>query len=138
MIQNHIFGVNLLISEFLAESLKANKNGTRFTIRFCSKNLIHFTNLDSINIAKIYSRNTAKNLTHFTNFPANMFLVGARKNICTVSFLGVQELHYRSTGKANICIFLYISVRKYLFQRRRKLLSGGWRNNPLFWPRKVF
>ena len=30
MIQNHIFGVNLLISDFLAERLKANKNGHPF------------------------------------------------------------------------------------------------------------
>ena len=35
-----------------------------------------------------------------------------------------QELHSQSTLKA-ICIFMYISVRKYLLQRRSKLLSGG-------------
>ena len=33
--------------------------------------------------------------------------------------------HSRSNWKANVSIFLYISVRKFLFQRRRKLLSGG-------------
>ena len=56
------------------------------------------------------SRNTAKNLTHFTNFPANMFLVGSRKIICTAQYLGDQELHSPSTWKVNICVFLCISV----------------------------
>ena len=35
-----------------------------------------------------------------------------------------QKLHSQSTLKT-ICIFMYISVRKYLLQRRSKLLSGG-------------
>ena len=75
---------------------------------------------------KIYPRNTAKSLTHFTNFPANMFLVGVRKSICTATFLKTKELHFRSTRKASVCKFDYISIRKFLFQWRRKLLSG-WR-----------
>ena len=75
----------------------------------------------------ICSRNTNKNLSDFTKFPANMFLFGVRKNICIAPFLDAQELHSWSTLKANVCIFLYISVRKYLFQRRCKVLSsGGW------------
>ena len=41
----------------------------------------------------ICSRNAAKNLCDFTNFPVNMFLFGARKNICTYPFLDGQELH---------------------------------------------
>ena len=65
----------------------------------------------------IYSRNAAKNLSHLTNFPANNFLFGFRKNICTASFLDAQELHSWSTLKANVCIFLYIPVRKFLFLR---------------------
>ena len=32
-------------------------------------------------------------LSDFANFPANMFLVGVRKNICTAPFLGAQEPH---------------------------------------------
>ena len=78
---------------------------------------------------KIYSHNTAKNLTHFTNFPASMFLVGVRKSICTTLFLKAKEPHFRSTWKASLCIFGYISVRKFLFQWRRKLLSDGGLNN---------
>ena len=45
---------------------------------------------------------------------------GVRKNICTVPFLGDQELHSRSTWKAIACVFLYITVRKFLFHRPRK------------------
>ena len=78
-------------------------------------------------------RNTAKNLSHFTNFPANMFLFGVRKKNCNGPFLDIHELHSSSTLKANICIFLYISLRKFLFQRRSKTSSGGigggWRLN---------
>ena len=78
---------------------------------------------------KIYSRNTAKHLTHFTNFWATMFLVCVRKSICTALFLEAKELYFWSTWKASVCIFEYISIRKFLFQWRRKLLSGGGLNN---------
>ena len=53
-----------------------------------------------------------------------MFLFGVRKNICTAPFPDAQELLSWSTLKANVCIFLYISLRKVLFQRRSKILSG--------------
>ena len=56
--QKLIFGFSLLISDFLAECLKANKNWqlfyniTHFIIHFHSKNLIHFTNLSSLSNIK--------------------------------------------------------------------------------------
>ena len=65
---------------------------------------------------------------YFTNFPANIFLFGVRKHLYCIIF-DPKELHSSSTLKANVCIYLYISVRKYLFQRRSKILSGsgvGW------------
>ena len=49
---------------------------------------------------------------------------------CASLFLDVRGLHFRSTWKANVWIFLYISEkciyqpRKFLFQRHRKLLFG--------------
>ena len=64
----------------------------------------------------------AKKITHF---PANMFLFAVRKNICTAPFLDAEELHSWSTLKANVRIFLYISIRKFFFQRRNKILSDG-------------
>ena len=70
---------------------------------------------------------TAKTLSDFTNFPANMFLFGVRNNICTASFLDGQEPHSWNTLKVNACIYLYISVIKFLFQRHSKISSGeGW------------
>ena len=53
-----------------------------------------------------------------------MFLFRARKNILTAPFLDAQELHSWSTSKANVCICFYIFLKKFLFQRRSKVLSG--------------
>ena len=54
-----------------------------------------------------------------------MFLFGVRKIICTTPFPDGQLLLSWSTLKANVCIFLYISLRKYLFQRLSKISCGG-------------
>ena len=76
----------------------------------------------------ICSRNAAKNLSDFKNFSADMFLVGVRKNICIASFIDSQELHSWSTLKANVFIFLYISVRKFFSKDvvRFYLMGMGW------------
>ena len=48
-----MFGVYLLISDFLAQSQQTlAKKITQLTIQFRLKNLTHFTNLNSLNIAK--------------------------------------------------------------------------------------
>ena len=56
MIQNLIIVVHLLISNFLVEGLKANKNWQKISLilqyNFVKKNLTHFTNLSSLNIIK--------------------------------------------------------------------------------------
>ena len=75
----------------------------------------------------IYSQNTAKNISQFTNFPPKMFLFGVIKNICTTLLPYAQELLYWSTLKANVCIFLQISLRKCLLQRLSNILSCGMR-----------
>ena len=56
----------------------------------------------------IGSRNTAKNLSHFTNSPANMFLFGGRKNICTAPFLYLRPRTAFLKEFESKC--LYISV----------------------------
>ena len=56
-------------------------------------------------------------LKNLSNFPANIFLFGVRKNICTAPFLDAQELHSWSIFKANVCIFLCKSARKFFFNR---------------------
>ena len=109
--------------DLLVESLKVNKTSKKrkrsLILQYSFDQIIHLT------LKIICSRNTAKNLSEFENFPANIFLFSVRKSICTAPFLDSQELHSWSTLKANVCIFLYISVRNILFQRRSKILSGG-------------
>ena len=63
----------------------------------------------------------------FTNFPANIFLIGVRKNISKAPFLDLEELHSWSTWKENFYMFLQISIKQN-FQWYRMLLSGGWLN----------
>ena len=81
---------------------------------FAQKHLTHFTNISALDIE---SNILQHNLSDFTNF-TNMFLFGVGTNICTAPFLDTQELHSWSTLKENVCIFLYISLR------RGKVLSG--------------
>ena len=66
---------------------KLAKKITHFTIQFHSTILrtsTHFT------LKIMSSRNTAKSLSDFANFPADMFLFGVRKNICTAPFPDAQ------------------------------------------------
>ena len=128
----HITAIFFLISDFLAERLKTNKNYRKRSLtlqyNFTQKtSLILWT---SMTLKIICSHNIAKNPFHFTNFPANMFLFGVGKNIFrngAVPFLDTQQLYSWSTLKANACVFLYISVRKFLFDRSSKILyGGGW------------
>ena len=70
--------------------------------------------------------NTAKNISDLTSFLTNMFLFGVRKNIWTTLFLEAQEMHSWSNLKANISIFLYISLKKYFFKDLVRLYLMGW------------
>ena len=84
---------------------KLAKKITNFTIQFCSKNLTHFTNLNSLdNENNMLAQHSQKPLSLYKN-SSKMFLFGARKNICTVSLLNAQKLHSSSTLKANVCVF---------------------------------
>ena len=80
---------------------------------FRSKYLTYFTSLNILSIVKNILPQHSGIPTHFKHFPANMFLVGVRKKICTAPFLDAQELHSLNTGEANVCIFPYISVRSF-------------------------
>ena len=127
---HHIFFFNFRFSSRKSQSQqKLAKKITHFTIQFCSKNLSHFTNLNSLDIENNILSQHSQNLFDFINFQqiCFWFLFGVRKNICTAPFLGAKELNSWSTLKANVCIFLYISLRNLLFQRRNKVFSGkGW------------
>ena len=58
-------------------------------------------------------------------FSSKNISVWSQKNICGAPFLDARELHSWSNLKANVCIFLYISVRKSLFQRRSEICLMG-------------
>ena len=72
---------------------------------FNRKTSVFLRTLTHLTLKIICSRNTAK-------------------NICITPFLDAQERNFWSTLKANVCIFLYISVRIF-FQRRSNILSDG-------------
>ena len=98
-----------LSSGFLAESLKASntwqKRSPILQDSFNRKTSVFLRTLTHLTLKIICSRNTAK-------------------NICITPFLDAQERNFWSTLKANVCIFLYISVRIF-FQRRSNILSDG-------------
>ena len=91
---------------------------------FAQKTLLILRTWTHFTLKIICSRDTTKKLSPFTNFPANIFLFDVTKNIYTAPFLDGQERQSCSTLKANACIFLYISLRKFLFHRNSKILSG--------------
>ena len=146
MTQNVIFGILFLKILFwaynffiFAQTFQRTSSEFLFNFRFSSrksqsqqkqhsfarKTLLILRISTHLTLKIICSRNTAKNLSDFKDFPADMFLFGVRENICTAIFLDAQELHFWSTLKANVYIFLYISVRKVLFQRCSNILSNG-------------
>ena len=62
---------------------KLAKTIKHFTIQFHSKNITHFPNLNSLNI----ENNMLQKTFWLYTFSRNMFLLGARKNICIAPFL---------------------------------------------------
>ena len=88
MIQNPIFGVYLLISYFLTESLKGIKNYQQRSLilqySFAQKkNLIHFTNLNLLNTKKIYTPATKpKTLLTLQIFQQNCYWFVSEKKLC--------------------------------------------------------
>ena len=84
------------ILEFTAENLKPNKNQRKrspiMQYIFAQKTSLILQISTLLRLKIIFSQNTAKKLSQFTNFPAAMFLIGVRKNICAASFPDAQEL----------------------------------------------
>ena len=89
---------------------------THFSIQFCSNHI-------SLDIeSNMLPKQSQKPLSRYKF--SSKHLVDAIKNIGMAPFLDAQELPSQSTLKANVCIFLYICLRKFLFRKRSKLLSG--------------
>ena len=109
-------------------------------MQFRSRTLTYVIDHNAPNIGKIILPQHSQKSYYFTNFPKNMFLVGAIKKICTAPFLDALELNSRSTW--DVCTSLYIYIWKFLFQKRRKLLTDEGLNNSLddslSGPRKMF
>ena len=125
------------ISECVAENLKANKNQPKRSLilqySFAQKTSLILRIWTLLKLKKTCSQNTAKKLSQFTNCPANMFLFGVSKIIFTTPFPDDQELLSWSTLKANVSIFLFISIafcfkdvaRFYLVVWRKGKGGGG-------------
>ena len=101
---------------------KLAKKITHLTMQSRWKNLTYFTNLTSFNIVKKVLPQHSQNLSGRCQ---------KKYLLCTIS--GAQKLHSWSIGKANVCIFLYISVKKMLMTKIRKSLSGRGLSNFLRW-----
>ena len=106
---------------------KLAKKITHFTIQFHSKNLTHLTNLNSLGVENNMLLQYSQKPFWLKIFPANMFLFGVRKNICTAPVLDDQGPHSSSSLKAIVCIFLVVKL--YLVG------GGGWvtQNDFLRW-----
>ena len=95
--------------------IKTSEKVLSFYSTVSLKNLINFMNLNPPDIVAC-SRKIAKNLSDFTIFPANMFMFGNRKSICTAPFFDAQKLHSGNNLKSNVCIFC-ISPQENFYSR---------------------
>ena len=103
------------------------KKITHFTIQFRSKNLTHLTNLNSLDIENKIQPQRSQKTFWLYKFSYKHVSVWCQKKYfhCTISWRPWAQSW--STLKANVCIFLFISLRKFLFQKRSKVLSGEGR-----------
>ena len=108
IIKNLIFGVlstNFRFSGRKSQSQqKLPKKVPHFTKQFCSKNLAHFSNLNSLSIVKNIL--LLQNQKHVSSWRQKEKFFPAR-------FLNSQELHSCSICKANVFLFLSISRRNF-------------------------
>ena len=101
------------------------KKITYFTIQFRLKKLIHFRNLNSFEIKNnMLPKHSQKTFSVYKFSSKHVSICCQKKNLHAL-FPDVQELLSRRTLKENVYIFLHISLRKVLFRRRSKILSGG-------------
>ena len=109
-----------IISDFLAESLKARKKLpkkiTHFAMQFRSKNLTHFMNLNSLDIENnMLPQHSKKSFGLHYKFSSKHVSVWLQKKHLHSTISWCPKLHSCSALKANVSIFLYICARKVLF-----------------------
>ena len=106
------------LPEFLAEGLRpfwglqptktSEKDYSHSKVQFFAKKTLILRTSTHLTLKRMCSENTADNLSHFPNFPANRFLLGVRKSICTTPFLDAQELDSWSTWM-QMCAYFCMS-----------------------------
>ena len=101
-----------LISDFLAESLKDNKNQQKTShilqYSFAQKTSLILRTSIHLTLKIICSHNIAKNLSDLTNFPADIFLCGVRKNILLHHFLTPKNCILEALWK-QMSVYFYVS-----------------------------
>ena len=124
------------IPGFLAESLKARKKSKKYySIQFRSKDLTHFTKLDFFYIeSNMLPKHSQKLFSSLRIFQQTCFCLLSEKTFALHNFLTPKNCFLETFWKQMSVIFLYISLRKILFQRRSKIFpgsmgSGGKLNN---------
>ena len=95
---------------------KLTKNITHFTIQFFLKTLTRFMNLNLLDVeSHMLPQRNQKPFWLYKFSSKKVSVWCQQKNICNASFLDAQELHSWRTLKADVCIFLNISLRKLIF-----------------------
>ena len=104
---------------------KVAKKNTHFTIQLGSKNLTHFTSLNSLDIENnILMQHSQTPFSLYKCFSKHISVLCQKKHLhCTVSWLPRPEFlrHFKCK---NLYIYLYISVRKLLSQTRSKIWTS--------------
>ena len=105
-----------------------SKTINHFTIKFCSKNLAHFTNFISLNIVKKHTpQHSQKSYSLYKFSRKHVSGCSQKKHLyCTISRRPKEAFSKHLETK---CLYVPVYLRrKILFQRRRKLLSGEGMN----------
>ena len=104
---------------------KLAKKITHFTTQFRSKNLFHFTNLNSLETENKMLPELSQKPIWLYKFSSKLVSVWCQKKYlhCTISWRPRTAFFKHFESKC--LLFLYISIRRFLFQRRSTVLSDG-------------
>ena len=133
-----------LISNFLAERLKANKNYQKrshiLQYSFAQKTSLILRTSTHLTLKIVCSRNTAKNLSDFTNFPPNVSVWCQKKIFALHHFLTPKNCILDLKHFESKCLYISIYVFKknfcfrdaVMFYLVRCWMGLGW---IIFWRR---
>ena len=122
--QSFFFNFRISVRKSQSQQKLAEKI-THFTIQFRSKNLTHFTNLSSLDVGNnIHPQHSQKTFWPYRFSSKHVSVLCQKKYLhCTISWRPRTESLKNLENKC--FMFLYISLKKILFQKRSKVLSGG-------------